>query len=96
MVETKDSAWRGHFKRAHHRDLCGARGSARGGEASRVRCLDPACNAAPMALESLGRHWLNLHIGLTFRCPVCGREGQWRESACARHIKRCAENARGL
>ena len=44
-----------------------------------------------MSIESVGRHWLNVHIGVAFRCPVCGVESKWRESACARHARRCAE-----
>ena len=52
-----------------------------------------ACDARPMVLESVGRHWLNVHVGLQFRCPVCGTQARWREWACARHIRGCAAKA---
>ncbi|RPD61743.1 hypothetical protein L227DRAFT_59459 [Lentinus tigrinus ALCF2SS1-6] len=44
-----------------------------------------------MTIESVGRHLLNVHIKVAYRCPLCGLQNEWRESACVRHIRRCAE-----
>ncbi|RDX52546.1 hypothetical protein OH76DRAFT_166968 [Lentinus brumalis] len=104
-LEAKDSAWRGHFKRFHHDELCLARG-CRGLVAGtcKARCpLPESCasdhgnkhthgaSAGAMSIESVGRHLLNVHIKVAYRCPLCGLQNEWRESACVRHIRRCAE-----
>ena len=52
-------------------------------------------NGVEMTPASVGRHWLNVHIGLVFRCPACGLEGKWRESACARHVRNCVKRQEG-
>ncbi|KAH9917635.1 uncharacterized protein BXZ73DRAFT_105459 [Epithele typhae] len=98
-LHATDAAWRTHFKRAHHNDLCAACPSARAPSGACVaRCPMPGCaTSGPgagasgrrgdgrMTLECVGRHWLNVHIGVVFRCPVCGDEGRMRESAARRH-----------
>ncbi|KAI1792798.1 hypothetical protein LXA43DRAFT_1130655 [Ganoderma leucocontextum] len=100
-IEDCDAAWRGHFKAVHHDDLCltpGCQGLSASG--CKARCPFPidgckACGGADsanprtMAIESVGRHLLNIHIKVAYRCPLCGTEKQWRESACARHIRLC-------
>ncbi|TFK78054.1 hypothetical protein K466DRAFT_668541 [Polyporus arcularius HHB13444] len=105
-IEAKDSAWRGHFKRVHHDELCltrGCRGLVTGTCVARCPLVDDSCTgdhgrkhththgAGAMTLESVGRHVLNVHIKVVYRCPLCGLENEWRESACVRHIRRCAE-----
>ncbi|KAH9941710.1 uncharacterized protein BXZ73DRAFT_98103 [Epithele typhae] len=102
-LHATDAAWRTHFKRAHHDDLCATCPSARAPSSACVaRCPMPGCaESGPgasrrkgdgrMTLECVGRHWLNVHIGVVFRCPVCGDEGQMRESAATRHVRGCAK-----
>ncbi|KAI0752648.1 hypothetical protein C8Q80DRAFT_1267166 [Daedaleopsis nitida] len=110
LLEDKDSAWRGHFKKIHHDELCLTAGCRGQSGACKARCPFPipgckSCASGPhehehehgkkaggaMTIESVGRHLLNIHIKVAFRCPLCGLENQWRESACVRHIRRCAE-----
>ena len=111
-LEAKDSSWRGHFKRAHHDELCltpNCRSLVAG--SCKARCPFPIPDCKPcasdeghkhahsgkkgaggaMTIESVGRHLLNVHIKVAYRCPLCGLKNEWRESACARHIRRCAE-----
>ena len=97
VLEDKDSAWRGHFKKVHHDELC-LTSNCRGPHAGpcKARCPFPlpeckSCASGAMTIESVGRHLLNIHIKVTYRCPLCGLQNQWRESACVRHIKKCAE-----
>ena len=93
-IEPCDAAWRGHFKAVHHDDLCLTPSCAGPPSPScKARCPCPivggkACERT-MGVESVGRHLLNIHIGVAYRCPVCGMEREWRESACARHIRLC-------
>ena len=97
-LDAKDSAWRGHFKAMHHDDLCLAPGCDAASASPRcmARCPCPlpgskgkACERGAMAVESVGRHLLNVHFGVAYACPLCGVERTWRESACARHIRLC-------
>ncbi|KAI0655833.1 hypothetical protein C8Q70DRAFT_400247 [Cubamyces menziesii] len=89
----KDSAWRGHFRAAHHMDICA---DARAGSCTgtcKHTCPLPThykC-AVPMAVDSIGRHFLNVHFELHHRCPVCGAEKAQRYSSCQRHIDICAK-----
>ena len=116
-LEDKDSAWRGHFKKAHHDELCltpGCRGPQ--GGACKAKCPFPlpdckSCAAvAPsresgagkkgaggaMTIESVGRHLLNIHFKVAYRCPLCGLQNHWRESACVRHIRRCLDKQQAM
>ncbi|KAI0719843.1 hypothetical protein C8T65DRAFT_693128 [Cerioporus squamosus] len=113
VLEAKDSAWRGHFKRYHHDKLC-LTDDCRGLSAScKAYCPLPisdckSCSSddkhkhkqshaaqrgagGAMTIESVGRHLLNVHFKVAYRCPLCGLQTEWRESACVRHIWRCAE-----
>ncbi|TBU25389.1 hypothetical protein BD311DRAFT_501705 [Dichomitus squalens] len=90
-LEDRDAAWRGHFKHKHHDDLCLMPG-CRGNDPSKciACCPLPAGGCmAPMMVESVGRHILNVHIKVAYGCPVCGKQSTWRESSCARHIRSC-------
>ena len=96
-IEACDAAWRGHFKALHHDDLCLAPGCdslSLSPSECKARCPCPlsdvkACERGGMAIESVGRHLLNVHFKVAYACPVCGVEREWRESACARHIRLC-------
>ncbi|PIL28965.1 hypothetical protein GSI_09012 [Ganoderma sinense ZZ0214-1] len=95
-IEACDAAWRGHFKAMHHDDLCLLPGCDGVSPRCKARCPCPlpgsktkACERGTMAIESVGRHLLNVHVGVAYACPVCGMERTWRESACARHIRLC-------
>ncbi|KAH9941702.1 uncharacterized protein BXZ73DRAFT_74897 [Epithele typhae] len=103
----KDSAWRRHFKTVHHAALCSTCPASGAGSPCMARCPVPGCPDAhgasggrrrsedgTMTLDSLGRHWLNVHIGVVFRCPLCGHEGMMRESAATRHVRSCAQRRR--
>lgn len=109
-LEDKDSAWRGHFKKVHHNELCitpGCNGPS--GSTCKAKCPFPipgckSCAPASrddgegkkgaggaMTIESVGRHLLNIHFKVAYRCPLCGLQNHWRESACVRHIRRCMD-----
>ncbi|KAI0719833.1 hypothetical protein C8T65DRAFT_736386 [Cerioporus squamosus] len=112
VLEAKDSAWRGHFKRAHH-ELCLTDGCTGLSVSCKAKCPLPipdckSCGSddkhkhkhshaaqrgagGAMTIESVGRHLLNVHFKVAYRCPLCGLQTEWRESACVRHIQRCAE-----
>lgn len=72
-----DGARRGHFRAAHHAELCMFPHGACAGKCKvRYPLWDGKCeHDRGMSVESLGRHVLNVHIGLAHRFPVCGREG---------------------
>ncbi|CDO72132.1 hypothetical protein BN946_scf184962.g75 [Trametes cinnabarina] len=96
-LPAKDSAWRGHFRTAHHKDVCHDARCA--GDCKRACPLPRAgctagekCAAMPMSVESIGRHLLNVHITLRHRCPVCGVEKAQRYSSCQRHINTCIKS----
>ncbi|KAH9927996.1 uncharacterized protein BXZ73DRAFT_102503 [Epithele typhae] len=91
-----DGAWRVHFARAHHATFVGrpcALPSARCEREHKCACPDPACAArgGRMSVGSLGRHWLNVHVGVRYACPVdgCAVQKLWRHSSCERHVKSC-------
>ncbi|KAH9886269.1 hypothetical protein C8Q73DRAFT_285387 [Cubamyces lactineus] len=95
-LSPKDSAWRGHFRAVHHADLCA---NARAGSCTgncQHTCPLPTHHkcAVPMAVDSIGRHFLNVHFELRHRCPVCGVEKAQRYSSCQRHIDMCAKKSR--
>ncbi|KAI0664122.1 hypothetical protein C8Q70DRAFT_219318 [Cubamyces menziesii] len=90
-----DAAWRGHFRSVHHKDLCAdARAGSCAGKC-RYACPLPKDDddghkcAMPMLVESIGRHLLNVHLGLRHQCPLCGKVEAQRLSACKRHIPVC-------
>ncbi|EIW53429.1 uncharacterized protein TRAVEDRAFT_74757 [Trametes versicolor FP-101664 SS1] len=92
-LETKDSVWRHHFRRAHHAELCSESACAVSGSCER-RCPLPKENGSPcdskcMTVDSLGRHVLNSHLGVQYRCPVCGEQRQQRQYAADRHVRMC-------
>ena len=89
ILDSKDSTWRGHFKRAHHNELCGCGGRPK--KHCKASCPFPCLNncGGIMGLECVGRHWLNLHIGVEYICPVCLRQETERHSSCSRHIRDC-------
>ncbi|KAI0672364.1 hypothetical protein C8Q78DRAFT_744867 [Trametes maxima] len=94
----KDSDWRGHFRKYHHADLCDVPGCS-GVRCARARCPAPqegckTCGTG-MSAESVGRHYLNVHIALVYRCPLCGVAAAQRESACARHMTVCPGKVKG-
>ncbi|KAH9903510.1 hypothetical protein C8Q73DRAFT_786083 [Cubamyces lactineus] len=90
-----DAAWRGHFWRIHHKDLCAdARTGSCTGKCKWVCPLpkedgDAHKCAMPMLVDSIGRHFLNIHFGLCHQCPLCGKVEAQRLSACKRHIPVC-------
>ncbi|KAH9848515.1 hypothetical protein C2E23DRAFT_843269 [Lenzites betulinus] len=97
-----DSAWRGHFLNRHHDEICAAGRACP--DPRRCLCLCPFKDCAgrvrggvvqPMSLDSLGRHVLNVHVGVRHQCPVCGAEKKQRRSACVRHIAVCWAKAVG-
>ncbi|KAI0634187.1 hypothetical protein C8Q77DRAFT_1110322 [Trametes polyzona] len=93
-LSAKDSAWRGHFRSAHHADLCGDADCAGGCKRACPFPLAGKCGkqcGTPMAVDSVGRHLLNVHVGVRHRCPVCGVEKAQRYSACQRHILTCLQ-----
>lgn len=89
----EDSAWRSHFKVAHHKQVCTDSACHNAKECKSAVC--PLCPTGPkgaktMSTDSLGRHMLNKHIGVCYRCPRCGFEKMpWRKSSCERHIETC-------
>ncbi|KAI0327516.1 hypothetical protein GY45DRAFT_1109339 [Cubamyces sp. BRFM 1775] len=94
-LPAKDTAWRSHFRRAHHKELCA---DARAGSCTgncKYPCPLPKGDddehtcTTPMLVESIGRHFLNVHLGLRHQCPVCGLVDAWRFFACKRHIPVC-------
>ena len=108
----KDSAWRAHFGRVHHDELCltpNCGGFVAGSCKARCPFLGPdgkSCvghnghkrggivkkkAGAAMTIESIGRHVLSVHVKVVYRCPLCGLQKEWRESACVRHIRGCAK-----
>ncbi|OJT04194.1 hypothetical protein TRAPUB_5146 [Trametes pubescens] len=96
VLSTKDSAWRSHFRIAHHADVCADSSCAASGSCERA-CPLPKADGSPcgahMTVDSLGRHVLNKHIGVVYRCPVCGLEKPQRLYAAERHIKTCLRNS---
>ena len=108
QLEAKDSAWRGHFRRNHHRELClTPHCRTLDAKSCKAWCPFPLSDCkscagddrkhgqsrpdakGAMTIESVGRHLLNVHIKVAYRCPLCGLQNQWRESACVRHIRQC-------
>ncbi|OJT04189.1 hypothetical protein TRAPUB_5141 [Trametes pubescens] len=87
---TDESAWRRHVRVAHHAELCAETACAAKGSCRRP-CPLPACGVH-MQVDSLGRHLLNKHIGVLYRCPVCGLEKVQRKYAVDRHIRTCLRN----
>lgn len=92
-LETKDSVWRHHFRRAHHAELCSESACAARGSCER-RCPlmkenGKPCDSKCMTVDSLGRHVLNSHLGVEYRCPMCGEQRQQRQYAADRHVRMC-------
>lgn len=89
-LSQKDGAWRNHLKTAHHKEVCTDSSCDDAKGCKSARC--PTCEKT-MSMDSLGRHMLNKHIGVLYRCPVCGEQKQQRKYAIDRHIKMCFANS---
>lgn len=85
----KDGTWRSHFKAAHHKEVCTDSSCADAKSCKSARCPQCPDDAETMPADSLGRHILNTHIGVVYRCPVCGEQKPQRKFAIDRHIKMC-------
>lgn len=62
-----------------------------GDEGQKRRRVAKTSAGGAITIENFGRHVLNVHVKVVYRCPLCGLESEWREWACARHMKACSK-----